>query len=262
LPAANGGTGVANNAAMTVTGVGNFAFTRTLTGVTNVTLPTTGTLSTLAGTETLTNKTLSSANLTTGLTLAGAAGTNGQVLTSSGSGLPSWTSPSSGALVYLSTVTASAAATVDIETGFSATYDNYIIVATSVLTSGNVAVYCRLKIGGSYLTGSVYGYHSATINDFVATYSALQSSSATEIRMMNASSTAPSSFEMSIPDANASNFKAVRYLVSSRAGTLTALGGGAGIGHSDTSGVLSGIRLFPPSGTISGTFRLYGIAKS
>ena len=58
LPAANGGTGVANNAAMTVTGSGNFAYTRTLTGTTNVTLPTTGTLATLAGTETFTNKTL------------------------------------------------------------------------------------------------------------------------------------------------------------------------------------------------------------
>jgi hypothetical protein len=45
---------------MTVTGSGNFAYTRTLTGVTNVTLPTTGTLATLAGTETFTNKTLTS----------------------------------------------------------------------------------------------------------------------------------------------------------------------------------------------------------
>jgi uncharacterized protein YqgC (DUF456 family) len=58
LPAASGGTGVANNAAMTVTGSGNFAYTRTLTAATNVTFPTTGTLATLAGTETFTNKTL------------------------------------------------------------------------------------------------------------------------------------------------------------------------------------------------------------
>jgi len=65
LGAANGGTGVSNNAAMTVTGSGNFAYTRTLTGTTNVTFPTTGTLATLAGTETLTNKTLTSPILTT-----------------------------------------------------------------------------------------------------------------------------------------------------------------------------------------------------
>jgi len=58
LAAANGGTGVSNNAAMTVTGSGNFAYTRTLTGTTNVTFPTTGTLATLAGTQTFTNKTL------------------------------------------------------------------------------------------------------------------------------------------------------------------------------------------------------------
>jgi hypothetical protein len=65
LDPTGGGTGVANNAAMTVTGSGNFAYTRTLTGATNVTFPTTGTLATLAGTETLTNKTLTSPTLTT-----------------------------------------------------------------------------------------------------------------------------------------------------------------------------------------------------
>ena len=65
LGADQGGTGVANNAAMTVTGSGNFAYTRTLTAATNVTFPTTGTLSTLAGTETFTNKTLTSPTLTT-----------------------------------------------------------------------------------------------------------------------------------------------------------------------------------------------------
>jgi hypothetical protein len=60
LGADQGGTGVANNVAMTVTGSGNFAYTRTLTGTTNVTFPTTGTLATLAGSETFTNKTLTS----------------------------------------------------------------------------------------------------------------------------------------------------------------------------------------------------------
>jgi hypothetical protein len=46
---------------------------------------------------TLTSPVLASANLTTALTLAGAAGTNGQVLTSAGSGLPTWSTPTGGA---------------------------------------------------------------------------------------------------------------------------------------------------------------------
>jgi len=39
---------VANNASATVTSSGNYAYTRTLTGATNVTFPTAGTLATLA----------------------------------------------------------------------------------------------------------------------------------------------------------------------------------------------------------------------
>lgn len=56
LAAANGGTGVANNSANTITFSGAFGVTFTLTNTTSVTFPTSGTLATLAGTETLTNK--------------------------------------------------------------------------------------------------------------------------------------------------------------------------------------------------------------
>ena len=54
-----GGTGIINNDASTLTITGNFATNLTVTASTNVTLPTSGTLATLAGNETLSNKTLS-----------------------------------------------------------------------------------------------------------------------------------------------------------------------------------------------------------
>jgi hypothetical protein len=58
IPPQLGGTGVANNAAATLTRSGNHDLTFTTTGISSLTLPTTGTLATLAGSESLTNKTI------------------------------------------------------------------------------------------------------------------------------------------------------------------------------------------------------------
>ena len=68
LAPANGGTGVANGANNTITFSGNYTLGLTLTGNTSVTYPVTGTLVTLAGTETLTNKTVEAGTFTNGYT--------------------------------------------------------------------------------------------------------------------------------------------------------------------------------------------------
>jgi hypothetical protein len=59
-----GGTGVANSANNTITFTGNYPLGITLASPTSIALPATGTLATLAGTETLTNKTLTSPTFT------------------------------------------------------------------------------------------------------------------------------------------------------------------------------------------------------
>lgn len=70
VPPAQGGTGVANNSANTLTFTGNYSLGLTLTGATSVQLPTSGTLATLAGTESPTNKTFDSTSTMTGVKLA------------------------------------------------------------------------------------------------------------------------------------------------------------------------------------------------
>lgn len=65
LSAVRGGTGVANNAAATLTRSGNHNLTLTTAGATSLTLPTAGTVATLDGTETFTSKTLTSPAINT-----------------------------------------------------------------------------------------------------------------------------------------------------------------------------------------------------
>jgi len=86
LPPANGGTGVANSNTITLAGdvthTGAFSRTFNATGTTSITLPTTGTLATLSGTETFTNKTID-ATANTLLNLPN-VNINRQIFTSSG----------------------------------------------------------------------------------------------------------------------------------------------------------------------------------
>jgi hypothetical protein len=96
-----GGTGVNNgNKSITLGGdlvtSGNYSTTIITTGATAISLPTSGTLATLAGTETLTNKTFVNSSLTGTLTLGGTTfpsspGATGQVLSLASSGVASWT---------------------------------------------------------------------------------------------------------------------------------------------------------------------------
>lgn len=136
LAPANGGTGVVNNAAMTVTGSGNFAYTRTLTATTNVTFPTTGTLSTLAGTETFTNKTLTNPTVTNYVETVQALGTVGAsstlVLTTG--------------TVLTATLTASTACTFTMPTATAG--KSFILILTQASTGMTTATFTSVKFPG------------------------------------------------------------------------------------------------------------------
>jgi hypothetical protein len=220
----------------------------------------------LATSPTITTATIASANLTTALTLAGAAGTNGQVLTSAGSGLPSWTTPSSGALTLLSTVTASVAATADIETTFSSTYDAYLLIATNVTADyDGAAVNLRMKLGGSYVTSATYLYHQNNSASDSTSYVGVANAADIKIILCNTGvgSAAAKSANFTIrinQPASTTLSKQINWIGSyiDAAGVLHT---SSGVASNTATTALTGIRFFA-GGNISGTFRLYGIANS
>ena len=133
LVGANGGTGVANTGktitlggSLTLSGAHDLTLTQT--GATNVTLPTTGTLATLAGSETLTNKTINGSNNT--LSNIGNASLSNSSITINGS------SVSLGGSV---TVTATASNALTIGTGLSGTSYNGSTAVTIAISNTGVS---------------------------------------------------------------------------------------------------------------------------
>jgi len=167
LPAASGGTGVANNAAMTVTGSGNFAYTRTLTAATNVTFPTTGTLSTLAGTETLTNKTLTSPTLTTPALGTPASGTLSACTVDGTNAVGFKNIPQSGAAKTTSYTLATGDVGKLIEVGASGS----IVVPTATFATGDAVVIFNNTSGAITLTMTITTAYIGGTDADVATIS-------------------------------------------------------------------------------------------
>jgi len=129
-----GGTGVANNAASTITISGNFGTTLTVTATTAITLPTTGTLATLAGSETFTNKTLTNPTVTNYVESVVAIGNSGTTQTLS---LTSGT---------VQTVTMTGNCTFTMPTATAG--KSFILIATQDGTGSRTAVFTSVKFAG------------------------------------------------------------------------------------------------------------------
>jgi hypothetical protein len=163
-------------------------------------------------------------------------------------------SVSGGALVYLSSATASSSSAVDLETGFGSTYDDYLIVGTDVVLAGADQLCFRLKIGGSYIATTTY------YNSDVGT----SSSTGASVHFLTGSSLAgPYSFNIRIHSANSSAVKLCQSDTAVATSTPSIYAVSRTHLNTNTS-TLTGVRFicFGANAITSGTFRLYGIAKS
>lgn len=198
------------------------------------------------------------------------AGTAGQVLTSNGASAdPTFQAAAGGgAWVYLSTVTASNSASVDVDATIDGTYDTYVIEAVNILVATVTdKLWCRLKLGGSYIAGD-YSSHVMGPTPSSTSYVAYVYDGQADLQITGPlyNTVGFGGCNLTMVIKNPASTTSKKHLYWQGAG----MGGGAnpvyiaGSGYCNNStSALTGIRFKASSGNItSGTFRLYGIKNS
>lgn len=201
-------------------------------------------------------------------TLPASDGSANQVLQTNGSGALSFATPSGGSWIFLSTVTASNSATVDIDTTFDGTYQNYALVVSNIRPSVDGTTLRMInKLGASFVTSADYIWHLSRPRSGVSTYSGLGSGgSVTSYQItseLDVQTYASSQFIMYIHNpSSTTSFKSV-YTVGTVQYNDAYHSNMAGYCGTGNTSALTALRFYMASGNIaSGTFRLYGIKNS
>jgi hypothetical protein len=242
LPVASGGTGASSLSGITTGTATNIA------GGSNGTIP------------------YQSASGTTQML---AVGTSGQVLQTNGAGAPTWATQSAGAMVFISVTTVSGTpSTLDITSGISATYDDYVVIFENAALSANAAkLQMLLYKSGAFQENSyneVYIHFDATGLAPVVTGDSVTFTISRQALNVN---TNLRSGTINLYNLNSTTAYASGCTWSSQntgssgtgANNVFTIGGGT----EATAAVVTQLRFRPSTGTFtSGTFRLYGIQKS
>ena len=183
-------------------------------------------------------------------------GSSAQVLTVA-SGVPSWATPSSGALTKIQTSTLSAVATstTTFDGVFTSTYKKYIVVFDGMYSSGAQQLLFQFRIAGVTRSAGYYGtYNVVPYNGAITTTGTNAGSSCQILNLQN--STGPAGLTL--------NFRAV--------GNSTQQGQFYGVGfdqvalgpiwegyENNTGAINTGFILSVATGTFTGTVTVYGL---
>jgi len=174
-------------------------------------------------------------------------GSTNQVLTVAG-GVPTWATPAASGMTLITTLSPSAVASSSVDNVFTSTYDSYLIVGFITWTD-NTNFEMRLRASGSDITTSTY---------FADTTAGQGSAGSTYYLADNRGTNVITGFTIGITNPGNSSYKmgnvqrtfnattGVYYSQSFRNSTLSAT---------------DGIKFFPTTGTMTGTIRIYGLAK-
>jgi hypothetical protein len=187
-----------------------------------------------------------------------AVGTNGQVLTAdstAATGLK-WATAGSGDLIKTGSATFSGQSSVSINNCFSATYDNYLIVA-QMSSSTAAAINARLRLSGTDATTS-YAYALDEI--FLSSGPTSVLNSSTSSFLIQGNPGAAHGFVGFNWTIYRPAIAAATYIngMATRDSSLLTLRGGQS--HA-TSTAYDGFSIFPSAGTITGQLNVYGLVK-
>ena len=193
-----------------------------------------------------------------------AVGANGTVLTADSAEATGmkWAAAGGGSLVYVGGTSFSASSSQSLNNVFTSTYKNYLVVTNIDSSSTNLNIFYRMRASGTDSSASYYS--NRLYNDL--------SAGGTSFGGQSVSNGA----NWHIQDANGSNAFGFTFNIfnpqEAKHTTFQAGSSGSQYGavyyQSFTGGVhavataYDGITIFPSSGTITGSIRIYGIANS
>jgi hypothetical protein len=191
-----------------------------------------------------------------------ATGTPSSTTVLAGNG--SWVTPSAGAMVFISSQTISSpVASVDFTSGFSSTYDDYLVIYDNLTVSAQDNLYLRIYKNGSLVTAS---YTMEILRGTSTTAAAATDLNRVEITLGGTirTTTIQSLGTIRVLNANNTNvgllFNTSCLDNSSTSNNFVNVGGVT----NTATGITSGLKFYLAAGNniATGTFKLYGIAKS
>lgn len=201
-------------------------------------------------------------------TLPSADGTNGQVLQTNGSGTLSFATPSSGALVYIASATASNSASL-VFTNIGSTYDVYVFELVKILPATDGA---EFFLKTSTNNGSTYNadYSSASINFVNESGGSVAGNRLNDVQLLLTSGKGIGNAGQEQGWSGvirAYKPSAAAYLQFTYQATFDETAGNqvtvTGAGRSNAASDVDAIQFIMGSGNItSGVIRLYGVANS